>query len=73
MFVGICGLVQRNFALTNQLVQVIEAKTPAPVIGVEGEDARVDARMLKDDRVKAKNTRSFFSQLDDDELADKLG
>ncbi|RXW25007.1 hypothetical protein EST38_g859 [Candolleomyces aberdarensis] len=52
---------------------VIEAKTPAPVIGVEGEDARVDARMLKDDRVKAKNTRSFFSQLDDDELADKLG
>ena len=72
--------------------QVIEAKTPAPVIGVEGEDARVDARyelliysvcyvflttwfarMLKDDRVKPKNTRSFFSQLDEDELADKLG
>jgi hypothetical protein len=25
-------------------MQVIEAKTPAPVIGFEGEDARVDAR-----------------------------
>jgi hypothetical protein len=24
--------------------QVIEAKTPQPVVGVEGEDARVDAR-----------------------------
>ncbi|KAG2074807.1 hypothetical protein BDR04DRAFT_1070665 [Suillus decipiens] len=40
---------------------VIDAKTPQAVIGVEGEDARVDARMLKDDRVKQDPTRSIFS------------
>ncbi|KAH6914074.1 hypothetical protein BKA70DRAFT_1260363 [Coprinopsis sp. MPI-PUGE-AT-0042] len=52
---------------------VIEAKTAKPIIGVEGEDARIDSRMLKDDRVKAKHTRSAFSDLDDDEFADRLG
>ncbi|KAF8171883.1 hypothetical protein BJ912DRAFT_1025107 [Pholiota molesta] len=31
---------------------VIDAKTPQAVVGVQGEDARVDARMLKDDRLK---------------------
>ncbi|KAG6918865.1 hypothetical protein DXG01_010928 [Tephrocybe rancida] len=30
---------------------VTEAKTPQAVVGVEGEDARVDNRMLKDDRL----------------------
>ncbi|KAJ2845110.1 hypothetical protein IWW36_004922 [Coemansia brasiliensis] len=38
---------------------VIEAKTPAPVLGVEGGDARMDNRMLKDDRVKAEATSIF--------------
>ncbi|KAG2016024.1 CHY zinc finger domain-containing protein [Coprinopsis cinerea AmutBmut pab1-1] len=52
---------------------VIEAKTPAPVLGVEGEDARVDARMLKDDRVKPVHHRSLFSELDDDDFLDRLG
>ena len=31
--------------LTN-LSKVLEAKTPQPVLGVEGEDARVDARYV---------------------------
>ncbi|CAE6419295.1 hypothetical protein ACGC1H_001891 [Rhizoctonia solani] len=45
---------------------IIEAKTPKPMVGVEGEDARKDARMLRDERMK---------QLDlslDDEFADLL-
>ncbi|KAF9562955.1 hypothetical protein CPC08DRAFT_662376 [Agrocybe pediades] len=51
---------------------VIEAKTPQAVVGVEGEDARVDARMLKDDRVKAVHKKSVFD-LDDDDFVDRLG
>ncbi|RMZ83909.1 hypothetical protein DV737_g1462, partial [Chaetothyriales sp. CBS 132003] len=34
---------------------VIEAKTPQAALQVEGEDVRMDARMLKDERVKDKN------------------
>ena len=33
---------------------VLEAKTPTAVVGVEGEDARVDNRMLKDERAQQK-------------------
>ncbi|KAF4620448.1 hypothetical protein D9613_000945 [Agrocybe pediades] len=51
---------------------VIEAKTPQAVVGVEGEDARVDARMLKDDRVKAVHKKSVFD-LDDEDFVDRLG
>ncbi|PPQ70831.1 hypothetical protein CVT26_014036, partial [Gymnopilus dilepis] len=51
---------------------VLEAKTPQPVLGVEGEDARVDARMLKDDRVKQVNKRSVFD-IDDEDFLDRLG
>ena len=41
-------------ALTRTCVwQVIEAKTPRPVVGVEGEDARVDARRVCSRRVHA--------------------
>ncbi|KAF8234431.1 hypothetical protein L208DRAFT_837507 [Tricholoma matsutake] len=49
---------------------VLEAKTPQAVVGVEGEDARVDARMLKDDRVKQTHTRSIFAE---DDFSDILG
>ncbi|KAF8806629.1 hypothetical protein BYT27DRAFT_7102011, partial [Phlegmacium glaucopus] len=49
---------------------VIEAKTPHAVVGVEGEDARVDARMLKDERVKQIHTRSIFAL--DDDLTDRI-
>ncbi|KAJ1311756.1 hypothetical protein OPQ81_010226 [Rhizoctonia solani] len=45
---------------------IIEAKTPTPVIGVEGEDARKDARMLRDERMKQ------LALSLDDEFADLL-
>ncbi|KAF8661477.1 hypothetical protein AX16_001314 [Volvariella volvacea WC 439] len=45
---------------------VIDAKTPQAVVGVEGEDTRVDARMLKDDRVKGSEQRTVLSTTDDD-------
>lgn len=32
------------------------------MIGVEGEDARVDNRMLKDDRAKERDGRSLFNR-----------
>ncbi|KAF9529774.1 hypothetical protein CPB83DRAFT_905882 [Crepidotus variabilis] len=51
---------------------VLEAKTPHAVVGVQGEDARVDARMLKDDRVQQAVHKSAF-ELDDDDFLDKLG
>ncbi|KAF9047516.1 hypothetical protein BJ165DRAFT_1107293 [Panaeolus papilionaceus] len=51
---------------------VIEAKTPTPVLKVEGEDSRVDSRMLKDERVKPVLHRSVF-ELEDDDFVDRLG
>ncbi|GLB37904.1 putative CHY zinc finger [Lyophyllum shimeji] len=50
---------------------VLEAKTPTPVVGVEGEDARVDNRMLKDDRMKQIHKRSIVTE--DDDFTDHLG
>ncbi|EIW54303.1 uncharacterized protein TRAVEDRAFT_74427 [Trametes versicolor FP-101664 SS1] len=41
---------------------VIEAKTPQAVLGVEGDDPRINARMLKDERVKEDPARSLFAQ-----------
>ncbi|EOO02273.1 putative zinc finger protein [Phaeoacremonium minimum UCRPA7] len=49
---------------------VLEALTPKPAISIEGEDARMDNRMLRDDRVKAEKQKTIF---DPDEDADKLG
>lgn len=49
---------------------VLEAKTPAPTLNVEGEDIRVDARMVKDDRVRNEQQRSIFNVK---EAADRLG
>ncbi|KAF8627638.1 hypothetical protein AX15_004332 [Amanita polypyramis BW_CC] len=43
---------------------VIDAKMPQVALTVEGEDARVDARMLKDDRTKGAQDRSIFNQQD---------
>lgn len=39
---------------------VIEAKTPQAVVGVEGDDARIDSRMLKDERMRVDHRRSLF-------------
>ena len=49
---------------------VLDAKTPTPALKVEGEDARVDARMLKDDRIRLEEQRTIF---DVKGSADRLG
>ncbi|KAJ2718662.1 hypothetical protein GGI07_005653 [Coemansia sp. Benny D115] len=48
---------------------VIEAKTPVAALGVEGDDARMDNRMIKDDRTKDQ-AASVFTQND---LDSRLG
>lgn len=49
---------------------VLEALKAKPGLKVEGEDARIDARMLKDERVRGDQERSIFSLQD---VADRLG
>ncbi|KAL4782782.1 hypothetical protein BJX76DRAFT_358597 [Aspergillus varians] len=49
---------------------VLEAVTPKPSLQLEGEDVRIDSRMLKDDRVRADQKRSIFTARD---AADQLG
>ncbi|KAF2198869.1 hypothetical protein GQ43DRAFT_474162 [Delitschia confertaspora ATCC 74209] len=49
---------------------VLEAKTPKPSLQVEGEDVRIDSRMLKDDRIRGEEERSIFNVKD---AADRLG
>ncbi|KAJ1915485.1 hypothetical protein H4219_004303 [Mycoemilia scoparia] len=49
---------------------VIEAKTPKASLGVEGEDIRIDNRMVKDERVKSHIQKSIFVEKD---LDFKLG
>jgi len=39
---------------------VLEAVTPKPKLEVEGEDVRVDSRMLKDDRAKRDEQQSIW-------------
>ncbi|KAL4068739.1 hypothetical protein V8B97DRAFT_2024667 [Scleroderma yunnanense] len=48
---------------------VIDAKTPQAVVGVEGDDARIDSRMLKDERMKMDPRRSLFTL----DVSDRLG
>lgn len=52
---------------------VIEALTPKAAITVEGDDARMDNRMLKDDRVKTGAKQGIPTVFDPDFDADKLG
>ncbi|TVY50951.1 Uncharacterized protein LCER1_G006916 [Lachnellula cervina] len=49
---------------------VLEAVTAKPMLKFEGEDARVDSRMLKDDRVRGEEQRTIF---DVKEAPNKLG
>lgn len=49
---------------------VLEAKTPKPRLEFEGEDARIDSRMLRDDRIRREEERTIF---DVKEAAEKLG
>lgn len=39
---------------------LIDAKTPQPVLKVDGEDVRRDARMLKDERMRGEEPRAMF-------------
>lgn len=49
---------------------VLDAVTAKPKLEVEGEDVRVDARMLKDERLRAEEARSIFDVKD---APNKLG
>jgi hypothetical protein len=35
--------------------------TPKPTLKIEGEDVRIDSRMLKDERVRQKEERTIFN------------
>lgn len=52
---------------------VIDAIEPKAAISVEGHDARVDNRMLKDDRIKGDAQPKQMTIFDPDEDVDKLG
>ena len=49
---------------------MLEAVTPKPMLKFEGEDARIDSRMIKDDRTKQEEKRTIF---DVKEAPNKLG
>lgn len=50
---------------------VIDAKTPKPALTIEGDDVRMNNKLLKDERARGKPLlRSMF---DPDNDADKLG
>ncbi|KAJ1933643.1 hypothetical protein FBU59_005963 [Linderina macrospora] len=49
---------------------VIDAKTPRAALGVEGEDARMDNRFIKDDRVKGQDKKSIYAE---NNLDERLG
>ena len=45
---------------------VLDAVAPEAALRVEGEDVRVDARMLKDDRIQSEELQSIFNVKDAD-------
>lgn len=49
---------------------VLDALTPKASLNVEGEDARVDNRMIKDERQRQKEQRTIF---DVEDAANRLG
>ena len=49
---------------------ILEAQTPRPALNVEGEDVRIDSRMIKDERTREEKLRTIF---DVREAAEKLG
>ncbi|MCJ1310518.1 hypothetical protein MMC25_004182 [Agyrium rufum] len=49
---------------------LIDALTPKPSLQVEGEDVRIDARMLKDERIQEEKGRTIF---DVEDAPNKLG
>ena len=49
---------------------MLEAVTPKAMLKFEGEDARIDSRMFKDDRIRGEEERTIF---DVKEAPNKLG
>lgn len=49
---------------------MLDALTPKASLNVEGEDARVDNRMIKDERQRQKDQRTIF---DVEDAANRLG
>ena len=45
---------------------MLDALTAKPRLEVEGEDARIDSRMLRDERVQREGERSIFDVKDAD-------
>ena len=43
---------------------VIEAVIPKPALKLEGEDARIDARMIRDERIRGEERESIFNVRD---------
>ncbi|ODH41924.1 hypothetical protein ACO22_01291 [Paracoccidioides brasiliensis] len=58
------------FQLADEGCLLVEALTPKPALKIEGEDARIDSRMLKDERVRQKDQRTIFNVKD---APDRLG
>ncbi|KAK3631300.1 hypothetical protein LTR56_016935 [Elasticomyces elasticus] len=52
---------------------VLEAKEPKARLEVEGEDARIDSRMIKDERVEQKQKDLLMSAWEDEGEATRLG
>lgn len=49
---------------------LLDAQTPKPALNVEGEDVRIDSRMIKDDRIRQGQWPSTFGPKD---TTDRLG
>lgn len=49
---------------------VLDALTPKPTLKIEGEDVRIDSRMLKDDRLREQEQQTIFNVRD---AANRLG
>ncbi|GJJ08245.1 hypothetical protein Clacol_002454 [Clathrus columnatus] len=69
MSVFFLNLPKKKTLHSDDYVQVIDAKTPQAVIGVEAEDARVDSRMIKDERIQQDPVRSIYNV----DFSDRIG
>lgn len=43
---------------------IVTAAVPKPILKVEGEDARIDSKMLRDDRIQRDEERTIFDVKD---------
>jgi len=47
---------------------ILDAKTPSAMLSVEGEDARVDSRMIRDDRIEQKQKELLMDEMVSEKL-----